>query len=123
MGSITLNTTAITDYGPQIFSAPAENIMLYALSISNRSSVWYPNSMHAVIGLLEGGETLEQLVAVLASGQTITQCAIGWTGAIPTGPDIRIFGLIMAPLSTQVLLSAYVLPYKVSAEGGIIVDP
>lgn len=104
-------------------SIPASKGVLSTLAVVDNSNALQPNDAWIELGLMEGGITDQNRVATLASGYTGRDCPVSWSGKIILDSDMYLYAHVYSSVGGQFRLIGIVHPYKLTEEGGIILDP
>lgn len=123
MGTVSTTHTVNAAWTLEVSTIPTENQLIYSVSALYLSNPAHNVSPYVSVGLMQGGTTLNHISALLASGHPHFGFPIGWTGRIPTEVDMYIFVAVYAGIGTPILLTAYLMPYTISPEGILQIDP
>lgn len=93
------------------------------LTVIDLSGSAKPNSAYAEIGIMSGGTDPQHKIASLASGYVGRDQPVSWTGYLITEQEMHAYAHIYSTPGGQFRLAGLVTPYKVSQEGGLILDP
>jgi len=102
---------------------PVERSIIKCASVIDIAASLDPNDTYAELGIMSGGISAQHKVGVLASGYLGQDTPVSWTGSIITEADMYIYARIRSTDGGKFRLTALVTPYKVSPEGGLILDP
>lgn len=123
MPSLTKDVTVAANRVKSTVVIPIEHQILKSACVLDIESANQPNDAYVVIGIMEGGISHQNKVAILASGYVGSSSMVGWTGSIPVTVDTNVFADIYSSAGGDFRL--VVLPWKiVRIEGGLfVVDP
>jgi len=110
MGAISIDHTISSANVHELSSVDIGNSTLVSLSLFETDAAYPVDLAWAEIGILSGGDTLEQRVAILANGYVSKRNAISWSGFIPVDCGSRVYVSILGPLTNAFRLVAFVVP-------------
>lgn len=123
MPSLTKDASVAANRVRTTIVIPVEHQILKSACVLDVDAALQPNDGYVVIGLMEGGISHQNKVAVLASGYVGASSMVGWTGSMPITVDTHVFADIYSSAGGDYRL--VILPWKiVSTEKGLfVVDP
>lgn len=119
MGFLSINYTIVANDTNEIVSSdlgPGTLLALSAVIIEDGPTL---NEMFLQIGILSGGNTLDQRAAILAAGYAGVLNAIAWTGLIPIADDSRFYALVQGQTGDSFRLIALVAPVDTAIPPGV----
>lgn len=123
MPTTTKDVVATAGRNKAVVNIPASKSVLAVLSVIDLSNAQQPNDAWVELGLMSGGISDQHKVATLASGYTGKDTPVSWSGSIICEPEMSLYAHIYSSSGGTFRLVGLVTPYKVSAEGGILLDP
>lgn len=117
------DVVAAADRVQATITIPIEGSVLSALSVIDLSNALRPNDAWVELGIMSGGVLPQHKVAALAAGYSAKDSPVSWTGKIITEADMYLYAHIYSGTGGIFRLVAISNPYKLTAEGGIILDP
>lgn len=123
MPSLTEDITIVSANTRTLGFIPLENHMLYSLSIFHPDDAVVPNQCWAEIGLMIGGTTYSNKVALLSTGYIGRGAPLGWTGQIIVLPETYAYAQILSPATGTYRLCAILYKLISLPDGGFRVDP
>jgi hypothetical protein len=106
-----------------LITIPVEHTVVSTICCIDLTNALQPNDAYAEIGLMSGGTTPQNKIAALAAGYIGKDCPVAWSGKIITDPDMFLYAVVFSSIGGPFRLAALVNPYKIGADGGIILDP
>lgn len=123
MPSFTKDGTAAAGRTLKAITKGVEGAVLMTLTVLDLSAASRPNSAYAEIGLMSGGKTPQHIIASLASGYIGRDQPVSWTGYIITEDEMYAYAHVYSTPGGDFRLAGLLTPFKMSAEGGLILDP
>lgn len=123
MPSFTKDGTAAAGRTLTVITKPVEKAVLMTLTVIDLSATAKPNSAYAEIGIMSGGLDPQQKIASLSSGYVGRDQPVSWTGYIITEDEMYAYAHVYSTPGGKFRLAGLVTPFKVSAEGALILDP
>lgn len=123
MSSPTTEIKVTAAYTRTLGTMPLSMDMLHALAVIDPEDATIPNECWAEIGLMSGGRTHANKVALLAAGWIGRNCPIGWTGSIPITEDMYAYAVLTSVTTHTYRLAAIMNKLIPLPGGGFRVDP
>jgi len=100
-----------------------EEHIIYSASIFQQFPTDQPNDAFGIIGLMAGGENINNRISILASGYFGSATSIGWTGQVPTWSNTFLYADIYSSTGGSFRVAAILWKYLI--KDGIIhgIDP
>jgi len=102
---------------------PTEEHIIFSASLFQQFTSAQPNDAYGIIGLMAGGENINNRISILASGYFGSAAAIGWTGQLPTWSNTFVYADIYSTEGGKFRATAILWKYLI--KDGIIhgIDP
>jgi len=110
MGAISIDHTIASANVHELFFVDIGNSTLVSLTLFAVDLVYLFDPAWCEIGILSGGVSLEQRVAILANGYVSKRNAVAWSGFIPVDCGSSVYCSIIGHSVNSYRLSAFVVP-------------
>lgn len=94
-----------------------------AVSLFDIENAYTPTDIHAEIGIMSGGRSIEHRVALFNAGYCGGNAPLGWTGSYPTELGNFIYAALLGPAGHKYRLVATLWKIVADEGGRFLVDP